>query len=55
MLQEFLALHEGLGLLVGVTCSFTFVNECLSTLVGDIESPIVVLLEGIKVLGILIN
>ena len=55
MLQKFLALHEGLGLLVGVTCSFTLVNESFSTLVGDIKSPIVGLLEGVKVLGILIN
>jgi hypothetical protein len=55
LLQVFLALHEGLGLFMGVICTFTFVNECFSTFVGDVESPIVVLLKKVKVLRILLD
>ena len=55
MLQEFLALHKGLGLFMGVTCTFAFVNECFSTLVRDIKSPFVVLLKEVEILGILLN
>ena len=55
MLQELLALHQGLGLFMGVACTFTFVDECFSTLVGDVKSPIVVLLKEVKVLGILLD
>jgi hypothetical protein len=55
LLQVFLALHQGLGLFMGVTCTFTFVDECFSTLVGDVKSPIVVLLKEVKVLGILLD